>query len=58
MVVIRFSRRQELKALPILVRHSPGTILRGGYYIVRNDAARALRKAGVKFTLVTRVAGT
>jgi hypothetical protein len=58
MVVVRFSRRAELRALPILLRHSPGTILRGGFYIIRDDAARALRDAGVKFTLVTRVAGT
>ena len=58
MVVIRFSRKEELKALPILLRHSPGTILKGRLYIIREDAARAVRDAGVKFTLVTRVAGT
>ena len=58
MVVIRFSRKEELKALPILLRHSPGTILQGRLYIIREDAARALRDAGIKFTLMTRVAGT
>ncbi|HSQ55251.1 MAG TPA: hypothetical protein VLM40_05850 [Gemmata sp.] len=58
MVVIRFSRKEELKALPILFRHSPGTILKGRLYIIREDAARTLRDAGVKFKLITRVAGT
>ncbi len=58
MVVIRLSQRQELRALPILLRHSPGTILRERLYIIREDAARALRDAGIKFTLITRVAGT
>ena len=58
MVVIRFSRREELKAFPVLFRHSPGTILRGRLYIIRQDAARALRDAGIKFTMITRVAGT
>jgi hypothetical protein len=58
MVAIRLLRREELKAIPILYRHSPGTILRGRIYIIRADAARALRAAGVKFTVLTRVAGT
>jgi hypothetical protein len=42
MVVTKLSKRQQLKAIPILFRRSPGTILRGGYYIIREDAARAL----------------
>ena len=58
MVVIRLTREEELKALPILLRHSPGTILKGRLYIIREDAARALRDASIKFTLITRVAGT
>jgi hypothetical protein len=58
MVAIRFSRREELKAIPILFRHSPATILPGPIYIIRVDAARALREAGVKFTVLTRIAGT
>jgi hypothetical protein len=58
MVVIRLSQKEELKALPILLRHSPGTILKGRLYIIREDAARALQDAGVKFKLITRVAGT
>ena len=58
MVVIKLSKRQELKAIPILFRHSPGTILRGGYYIIREDAARALKDAGVRYNLVATVAGT
>lgn len=49
-VVIRMTKSQELKALPILFRHSPGTILPDRTYVVEAEAARALRKAGVKFT--------
>jgi hypothetical protein len=58
MVAIRLSPREELKALPILYRHSPGTVLRGRIYIIREEAASALRDAGVRFTVLTRVAGT
>ncbi len=49
-VVIRFSAREELKALPILLRHSPGTVLPERTYVISLEAARALREAGVKFT--------
>jgi hypothetical protein len=49
-VVIRLSGREELKALPILLRHSPGTVLPERTYVIRIEAARALREAGVRFT--------
>jgi hypothetical protein len=55
-VAIRLSRRAELKALPILYRHSPGMMLPGRIYIVRAEAARALRQAGVSFTELCREA--
>ncbi len=48
-VVIQFSSREELKALPILLRHSPGRILPDRRYVVSAEAAQALRAAGVKF---------
>jgi hypothetical protein len=51
-VAIRLTAREELKALPILLRHSPGMILPGPTYIVSVEAARALREAGVQFTEV------
>lgn len=49
-VVIRLSQRKEAKALPILLRHSRGTVLPDRTYIVSALAARALREAGVQFT--------
>jgi hypothetical protein len=49
-VMIRLSRREELKALPILLRHSPGMALPDRTYVISTEAARALRDAGVRFT--------
>lgn len=51
-VTIRFTAAEELKALPILLRHSPGTILPERTYIISPEAARALQDAGIKFTPV------
>jgi hypothetical protein len=48
-VAIQFSKREEAKALPILLRHSPGMILRNRIYVISDGAVRALRRAGVKF---------
>ena len=48
--IIRFTSKEELKALPILLRHSPAMGLPGRRYVVSPGAIRALRKAGVAFT--------
>jgi len=53
-VAIRFSVREEAKALPILLRHSQAMVLRDRVYIVSDAAAKSLRKAGVRFTEVSR----
>ena len=53
-VVIQMSRREEAKALPILLRHSSGMVLQNRTYIVGEEAAGALRAAGVKFTELSR----
>lgn len=55
-VVIHLSRREELKALPILYRHSPGVVLPRRTYILSEEAVNALRQAGVRFTEVSREA--
>ena len=47
-VVIRLSAKQELKALPILLRHSPGTILPERTYVLEEEAALTLREKGVR----------
>ena len=48
-VVIRLSAKEELRALPILLRHSPGKILPGRTYVISEEAAKALRDAGIVF---------
>ena len=53
-VTVRFSTREELRALPILLRHSPGTVLPNRIYVISPEAAQALREAGVRFTEVAR----
>jgi hypothetical protein len=53
-VVIRLSKRAELKALPIIFRHSPGMVLPGRTYVLEAEAVRVLREAGIAFTEVCR----
>ena len=53
-IVVRFTEEQELKALPILLRHSPGTVLPDRTYMISEKAARQLRLSGVEFVEVTR----
>jgi len=52
--IIQLSEAEEAKALPILLRHSPGTVLPNRIYVVRKDAAKKLREAGVQFTELSR----
>jgi hypothetical protein len=52
-IAVRFSKTEELKAVPILMRHSTGMMLPGDVYVISAEAAEALRKAGVRFTEVT-----
>ncbi len=47
--VIRFSKREEAKALPILLRHSPGMVLGERTYVLSAEAVGALRDAGIRF---------
>ncbi len=51
-VVIQMTKEEELKALPILYRLSPGVVLPGGKYVLSQAAAEAIKAAGVQFTLV------
>lgn len=52
-IIIRLSSEEELKALPILLRHSPGMVLPNRTYVLNVEAVRALREAGVRYTEVT-----
>ena len=53
-IAVRFSDKEEIKALPILLRHSSGMMLPGDVYVISEDAARALRVAGVRFSELSR----
>lgn len=55
-IAVRFAEREELKALPILLRHSAGMMLPGDIYVISEEATSALREAGVRFVEVTREA--
>ena len=48
-VVVQFTESEEAKAIPILFRHSPGTILPNRIYVIDCSAAKALREAGVSY---------
>jgi hypothetical protein len=55
--VIRFSARDAAKAWAVLVRHSPGMAQPDRTFVVSEEAARALRKAGIRFKELSREAG-
>jgi hypothetical protein len=52
--VIQLSEREEAKALPILLRKSPGVALRNRTYVLSQAAIDALRQAGVTFRKLSR----
>jgi len=55
-VIIQLSAEEEVKALPILLRHSPGMVLPRRTYVLSEDALVALRRAGVDFSELSREA--
>ena len=52
--IIQMSEAEEAKALPLLLRHSPGTVLPNRMYVISAEAAKKLREAGVQFTELSR----
>jgi hypothetical protein len=56
-LLIRLSAREELKALPILLRHSAGMALPNATYVISSVAAQALREAGVQFSEISSEVG-
>ncbi len=53
-VVIQLTKIEEAKALPILLRHSPGAVLQNRTYVLNTEAAIELRQAGIQFTQLCR----
>ncbi len=47
--IIVFTPNEEIRAIPILLRHSPGSILSDGSYVVDATAAAELRELGIEF---------
>jgi len=52
-VVLQFSAEEEIKAIPILLRHSPGTVLPNRTYVVDEALVSVLQGAQVKFREMT-----
>jgi hypothetical protein len=55
-VIIQMSKEEEAKALPILLRHSPGMILPERTYVLGEKSVELLRNAGLRFTELSREA--
>ncbi len=53
-IVLQMTEDEEVKALPILLRHSPGMLLPNRTYMVCREAAQQLRRAGIQFTELSR----
>jgi hypothetical protein len=52
--IIQMSDAEEAKTLPLLLRHSPGTVLPNRVYVISEEAVKKLREAGVQFTELSR----
>lgn len=55
-IIIQLSKEEEAKALPILLRHSPGMIVRERTYVLGEDVVGSLQNAGIRFTQLSREA--
>jgi hypothetical protein len=55
-IVIQVSPRDSAKAWSLLVRHSPGVALPDRMFVVSDEAVRALREAGIRFSELSREA--
>ena len=53
-VVIQVAAADDAKAWALLVRHSAGVALPKRTFVVSEEAVRALREAGVRFTELSR----
>jgi len=49
-VIIHLTREEEAKALPVLLRRSPGMVLPQRTYVLSEDAVMALRRANIQFS--------
>jgi hypothetical protein len=47
--VIQFTKPEEARALPILLRHSAGAVLPNRTYVLDEEAVAELHKSGIRF---------
>jgi hypothetical protein len=52
-IVVQFTEDEEARALPILLRHSPGMLLPNRTYLVAREAMKQLQRAGVQFVILS-----
>lgn len=52
--VIQFTKPEEARALPILLRHSAGAVLPNRTYVLDEEAVAELRTAGIRFVALSR----
>ncbi len=52
--VIQFTKPEEARALPILLRHSAGAILPNRTYVLNEEALAELRTSGIRFVALSR----
>ena len=55
-VIIQLTKEEEAKALPILLRHSPGMVLPHRTYVLSEEALKALRRAHIRCSELSREA--
>ena len=53
-VIIHLTKEEEAKALPVLLRHSPGMVLPHRRYVLSEDALKALHRAEIQFSELSR----
>jgi len=53
-VIIHLTKEEELRALPLLLRHSPGMVLANRTYILSEEALKVLRERGIRFCELIR----
>jgi hypothetical protein len=56
--VIQFTKPEEARALPILLRHSAGSILPNRTYVLDEDSVAELRKSGIRFVTLSQESST
>jgi hypothetical protein len=54
--VVRLVEEDELKALPLLLRHFPGMVLPNRTYILTEECLRELRARGIRYSVIAREA--